>query len=80
MSKVDEIAMDRMLDALQMAYNDGAFQCPLAGRSKPTCHVNYCQACEVRNWLVGKRFVIAETETQARRQRDREMSAVGTEP
>lgn len=48
--------VDLMLDALQSAYNSGAFICPLAGRDdKPDNHGHYCEPCSVRAWLIASK-------------------------
>jgi hypothetical protein len=48
----EEQQAERFKDALQAAFNAGAFICPLAGRDdKPENHARYCQACRVRGWL-----------------------------
>lgn len=51
------------LDSLQIAFNNGAFLCPLVGKAKPDEHSHWCQACRVRSWLeLAGRYVRAESE------------------
>jgi hypothetical protein len=52
---------DQMKDALQFAFNRGAFPCPMAGRQdKPKDHAWACISCRVRGWLTPGWFLISE--------------------
>lgn len=52
-----EQLIEDMKDALQLAFNDGAFHCPMAGRERSPEHVRVCTACSVRAMLTGTRFL-----------------------
>jgi hypothetical protein len=59
-------SLDTIKDALQYAYNNGAFICPVAGHEKPDGHLYACQSCRVRGWLTPGWYLVPETELRAR--------------
>lgn len=62
---MSEPDIDRMKDALQSAFNRGAFICPLAGQDKPDNHVRYCEPCTVRAWLTPGWYLKSDTKLLA---------------
>jgi hypothetical protein len=54
------MTVDQLKDAVQYAFNHGAYVCPLAGKDKPEDHAIHCQACRIRKALSDERYLKPE--------------------
>jgi hypothetical protein len=53
----DTMTVDQLKDAVQFAFNCGAYKCPLAGKEKPVDHASACLSCRIRKALSPERYL-----------------------